>query len=123
MTNNQLQTILNANPTLCLYGFEDNLNHKIGSYGNVSTATSPMTEKWIPNIEKCIEWLSRQQVIRRFYADRYSQNLKVCVEQESKMYIPAGCMIVACIHLGIPWKRREGTPDILIPISTKHMRS
>lgn len=120
MTSNELNKILKANPTLTLHGYEDNLYQHRGYYENINKEQNPMTDKYLQEINACINWFRRQKMLKNTNAKRVtSYELKHHVETESKMYIPAGCMIVACIFLETPFTRIKGSPDVWIPIQKK----
>ena len=120
MTSNELNKILKANPTLTLHGFEDNLDHHRGCYENINKEQCPMTDKYLQEIDACINWLGRQKMLANTNAKRLtSYELKHYLEKDADIYIPAGCMILACIYLGIPFTREKGSPDVWIPIQKK----
>ena len=117
MTNDELNEILKANPKLTMFGFGDNINYSLSDFGYIHDPDNTMTDEWLPNIKACIIWLRKQTMLANIKAKRTTDyGLKSHVERESGMYIPSGCMIVACIYLNTPFTRVKGTPYIWIPV-------
>ena len=107
-----LENILKQQPTLTPFGIE-------------GPGTFQTTEKFdadcMHQIEDCINWLSPKTTQPKINRKVTSYAIKHIIEREMKTYVSNGCLIAAVIHLGIPYKRIAGTPNIHLAIGTKEL--
>lgn len=71
----------------------------------------------IKQIETCINWLNAKAIDTSINEDVTSYSIKHIIERELNTYVANGCFIAAVIHLGIPYKKKTGSPNVCVAIS------
>jgi hypothetical protein len=102
-----LDDILKKEPTLTAMGIE----------GEKTFHTDEMPD--INQVQTCINWLNSIKRTKTINKRSSSYGYKHEAERAYKTYVTNGAFIAAVIHLGIPYEKIPGTPNIFVALSQK----
>jgi hypothetical protein len=108
-----IKNILKKEPTLTPLGIE--------GQGTFHLDNPNFEADDIKQIETCINWLSAKAIDASINRDVTSYSIKHIIERELNTYIANGCFIAAVIHLGIPYKKKTGSPNVYVAISSDEL--
>jgi hypothetical protein len=104
-----LTHILQQEPTLTPNGIESSITGDL------------FDEDYINQIYTCIGWLKTKKTRKTINRKIRSYGIKHIIERELDTYVCNGSFIAAVIHLGIPYKRINNSPNIHVAIGLKEL--
>lgn len=108
-----LNEVLKTEPSLTPFGIEDPNKFDIKD--------QKFDAEKIKQIETCVDWLKSKKLQKNFNKRTSSYGIKHIIEREQNTYIANGCFIAAVIKFGIPYKRKDNSPNIFVPISDNEL--
>lgn len=110
-TYDDLNKVLQKEPTLNKNGFNTPDPRKIYNFGDVE----------LVEIDTAITWLSDRERSKRFNKNITSYGIKHLAERAFGTYICNGSLIAAAIHMRLEYEKIDNTPNIFLKIPDKEL--
>jgi hypothetical protein len=113
MTREDIQAVLDREPTLTYYGIRTNKEP-----GELDANREALLN-CVDQCARVCTWLSGQQMTKTVNREHSSYGYKHMAERATGDYVSNGVFIAAAIHCGFPYRKIPNSPNVQFGISEK----